>query len=65
MHTVAVEVDADPDRLSFTRTLRVARRSATSHPRFPPRVLADAQAKTIGEMLLEVLPPRRLRANPR
>jgi putative intracellular protease/amidase len=38
MHTVAIEADTDPDRLSFTRTLRAARRSTTSHPGFrPPR----------------------------
>jgi len=36
MHTVAVEADADPDRLSFTRTLRVARRTTASHPGFSP-----------------------------
>jgi hypothetical protein len=36
MHTVALEVDTDPDRLSFTRTLRAARRSAASHPGFSP-----------------------------
>jgi hypothetical protein len=35
MHTVALEADTDPNRLSFTRTLRVARRSTASHPRFP------------------------------
>jgi hypothetical protein len=34
MHSVAVEADTDPDRLSFTRTLRAARRSATSHSGF-------------------------------
>ena len=27
---------ADPDRLSFTRALRVARRTAASHPGFSP-----------------------------
>jgi hypothetical protein len=36
MHTVALEADADPDRLSFTRTLRAARRTTTSHPGFSP-----------------------------
>lgn len=36
MHTVAIEADTDPDRLSFTRTLRVARRSTVSHPGFRP-----------------------------
>ena len=36
MHSVALSADADPDRLSFTRTLRVARRSTASHPGFSP-----------------------------
>ena len=36
MHTVALEADTDPDRLSFTRTLPVARRTAASHPGFSP-----------------------------
>jgi hypothetical protein len=36
MHTVALDADEDPDRLSFTRTLRVARRSTASYPGFSP-----------------------------
>lgn len=37
MHTVAIESGHDPDRISFTRTLRVARRTTGSHPGFSPR----------------------------
>ena len=37
MHTVAVEQGHDPDRISFTRTLRVARRTTASHAGFSPR----------------------------
>jgi hypothetical protein len=36
MHSVATESDTDPDRLSFTRTLRAARRTIVSHPGFSP-----------------------------
>ncbi len=36
MHSVALTASADPDRLSFTRTLRVARRTTASHPGFSP-----------------------------
>ena len=36
MHSVALGVDADPDRLSFIHTLRVARRTTASHPGFSP-----------------------------
>jgi hypothetical protein len=37
MHTVALETGHDPDRLSFTRTLRAARRTTASHAGFSPR----------------------------
>jgi hypothetical protein len=36
MHTIAAEAEADPDRLSFVRSLRVARRTTASHPGFSP-----------------------------
>jgi hypothetical protein len=36
MHSVALKANADPDRLSFIRSLRVARRTTASHPGFPP-----------------------------
>lgn len=36
MHCVAQGARTDPDRISFTRTLRVARRTAASHPGFSP-----------------------------
>jgi hypothetical protein len=36
MHDAALQADVDPDRLSFTRTLRAARRSTRSHPGVSP-----------------------------
>jgi Insertion element 4 transposase N-terminal/Transposase DDE domain len=36
MHDAALTADLDPDRLSFTRSLRAARRSTRSHPGFSP-----------------------------
>jgi Insertion element 4 transposase N-terminal/Transposase DDE domain len=36
MHDAALRSDLDPDRLSFTRSLRAARRSTRSHPGFSP-----------------------------
>jgi hypothetical protein len=36
MHTIALGADTDPDRLSFTRSLRVARRTTASYPGFSP-----------------------------
>ncbi len=36
MHTVALEMDEDPDRMSFIHALRVARRTTASYPGFSP-----------------------------
>jgi Insertion element 4 transposase N-terminal/Transposase DDE domain len=36
MHDAALRADLDPDRLSFTRSLRAARRSARTQPGFSP-----------------------------
>ncbi|MEV7395477.1 MULTISPECIES: IS4 family transposase [unclassified Streptomyces] len=36
MHIAAGDVDTDPDRLSFTRTLRLARRQVTAQAAFSP-----------------------------
>lgn len=36
MHEVAIDAGRDPDRLPFTRSLRVVRRSARAGPGFPP-----------------------------
>ena len=65
MHTIALESGQDPDRLSFTRTLRVARRTTASHAGFPPTALKAAHEQATEELLFELLPPRRLRANAR
>lgn len=37
MHAVAIQSGHDPDRISFTRTLRAARRTTASHAGFSPR----------------------------
>jgi hypothetical protein len=36
MHDAALQADVDPDRLSFTRSLRAARRSTRTQPGFSP-----------------------------
>ncbi|MCA1699074.1 MAG: IS4 family transposase [Actinobacteria bacterium] len=43
MHTVALEQGHDPDRISFTRTLRLARRTTASHAGFSPRSTQRSQ----------------------
>ena len=37
MHTIALQTGHDPDRISFTRTLRVARRTTRNGPGFSPQ----------------------------
>lgn len=37
MHTIALDTGHDPDRISFTRTLRAARRTTASHAGFSPQ----------------------------
>lgn len=61
MSRTAAEGDVDPDRLSFTRALRAARRSVRRSAVETPAGLAHASA----EILHELLPGRRLRSNPR
>jgi hypothetical protein len=41
MHDAALKADLDPDRLSFTRSLRAARRSTRAHPGFSPPQAPD------------------------
>ena len=45
MHAIAVDTGHDPDRMSFTRTLRVPRRTTGSHPGFSPTTLKAAHER--------------------
>ncbi len=65
MHDAARTGEVDPDRLSFTRTLRAARRSTRTQPGFSPLTITAAHEQAITEILAERLGPRRLRSNPR
>ena len=65
MHDAALAPTSIPDRLSFIRGLRAARRSTRTHPGFSPPTIAAAHEQAIAEILAEPLPERRLRANPR
>ena len=60
----ADEAGHDPDRLSFTRTLRVIRRQVTDQADFPPQRLTKAIKTTFTE-ILEKLNERRHRTYPR
>jgi hypothetical protein len=65
MHQAALDAEVDADRLSFTRSLHIARRQVTSQAAFPPRRLARATRQAVAEALRHLLPPRRLRSLPR
>ena len=61
----ALETDAarqaglDPDRISFTVTVRVARDHAASHAIITPRSLDLARRQAISDLLSDILPRRR------
>jgi len=62
MHTTAADHDVDPDRISFTRSLRAARRSIRSGTGTATTALRVALRTAVTEIADELLPRRRLRA---
>lgn len=62
MTTAADDADVDPDRISFTRSLRAARRSVRAGLGAATHTLAIALGDTITEIVQELLPLRRLRS---
>ena len=64
MSSAADHQQTDPDRISFTRTLRAARRSARAGIGTTTN-LATALLHAITEIVHELLPTRRLRTAPR
>src|SRR6266536_3183755 len=65
LHQAALQAEVDPDRLSFTRGLHIARRQVTSQAAFPSRRLARAIRQAVAEALRHLLPTRRLRSQAR
>ena len=61
LQSIADEGGVDPDRLSFTRSVRAARRSV----RRSVEDLANSVSRASIEILHELLPQRRLRSNAR
>ena len=57
----ARQAGIDPDRISFTVTVRVARDHAASHTIITPRSLDLARRQAIGDLLGDILPRRRNR----
>ncbi len=65
-HQAAAQAGTDPDRLSFTVTIRVARDHAREqHAVLTPEGLAAATRAAITDMLASLLPARRRRQCPR
>jgi hypothetical protein len=58
----AQAADTDPDRISFTVTLRLARDQIISQAAASPAALHNAVEQTITDLLDERLPPRRSRS---
>jgi len=57
----AQAADADPDRISFTVTLRLARDQVGNQAAATPGALHDAVEQTVTDLLDDLLPPRRSR----
>ena len=64
MHQAALDAGTGPDRISFTRTLRLVRRQVTAQAAFPPSRLARALSRALAEIQRHLL-TRRARHNPR
>ena len=65
MHQAARAAGLDPDRISFTRTLRVVRRQVTDQAAFSPSRLARALTHTWLNCSNGCCRPARRRSNPR
>jgi hypothetical protein len=57
--------DLDPDRISFTKALRLIRRTATGTADIPPTDWTDQLPKHLADIAVLLIPPRRERTSPR
>ena len=57
----ARDADLDPDRISFTVTVRLARTEVINQAAATPFTLQHARAEAIRDLLADRLPPRRNR----
>jgi hypothetical protein len=65
MHAAALEADQDPDRLSFVHALEVVRDAVAEFQKTTPSQLPHLLARLLRDLVRGLLPPRRLRSNPR
>src|SRR2546429_7058930 len=64
MHQAALDAGTDPDRISFTRTLRLVRRQVTAQAAFSPLTAGPCPVPGLAEIQRHLL-TRRARHNPR
>lgn len=61
----AEAADLDPDRISYSRALRIIRRTATGTAAFPPQRWTDVLPDVLAQITAKINPPRRDRTSPR
>lgn len=65
MHTAAVQAGVDPDRLSFTDAVFVLQETTAELAQVVASEQEGLRQEMLGRLSARLLPPRRLRANPR
>jgi hypothetical protein len=65
MHEAALAIGESPDRVSFTRTVRVLTDATIEFQLAAPELLPGLYRRLLRDIVRELLPPRRLRTYPR
>jgi len=65
MHEAALQAGVDPDRISFVHALRVLQDAVPEFQMTVPEQLPRLYGRLLRDMADELLPPRRMRINPR
>ena len=65
IHEAALQLGESPDRISFTRTIRVLTDATMEFQIAAPELLPGLYRRLLQDIARELLPPRRKRSNPR
>ena len=65
MHEAALQIGQSPDRVSFTRTIRVVADATVAFQLAAPELLPGLHRRLLKDITRELLPSRRLRSHPR
>jgi hypothetical protein len=65
MHEAALQIGESPQRVSFTRTIRVVTDATVEFQLAAPELLPGLYRRLLRDLVRDLLPPRRLRSNPR